>query len=418
LTALIAAYLNRERAGARARTLREFVAEFYGLSASAKQKAVLEIAALPRRYLHDLIEGNAWREEEPERLLEAMQRHAKRVNPKALGVLGRDHLSRVLCEQHGCEAETVSYKKVVAEASGLPFVLDVACGVYRSEVVGQRDGRVMTGINWSATLTPPFEHLGADLNTALVQRGDPVVVVVHLAIPRPTFRDRGKQALTLPEEIEWVLEPAITQVTRLWTTAKRRAYRSHRAEARADEEMRQHARPRYPSVKAAAYQLMEQAYLGASGQGQYVAHARQIMYAARRQILAMIDPEKAIRGLNGQYFTQTLVPDFMLEHPDLTAGWDVVFDDRGHFREPHRQNGRECMIGLGTLAVRTYTASWTSDVEERINGLVLPFDVKTNLMLRRKGQPIAISPCSLWRKKASTNSCSKRGLPSVLTSRR
>jgi hypothetical protein len=161
LTALIAAYLNRERAGARARTLREFVAEFYGLSASAKQKAVLEIAALPRRYLHDLIEGNAWREEEPERLLEAMQRHAKRVNPKALGILGRDHLSRVLCEQHGCEAETVSYKKVVAEASGLPFVLEVACGVYRSEVVGQRDGRVMTGINWSATLTPPFEHLGA-----------------------------------------------------------------------------------------------------------------------------------------------------------------------------------------------------------------------------------------------------------------
>jgi hypothetical protein len=101
-----------------------------------------------------------------------------------------------------------------------------------------------------------------------------VVVVVHLAIPGPTFRDRGKQALTLPEEIEWVLEPAITQVTRLWTTAKRRAYRSHRAEAGADEEMRQHAHPRYPSVKAAAYQLMEQAYLGASGQGQYVAHAR------------------------------------------------------------------------------------------------------------------------------------------------
>jgi DNA topoisomerase VI subunit B len=202
LTALIAAYLNRERAGAKARTLREFVAEFYGLSASAKQKAVLEIAALPRRYLHDLVEANAWRAEEPERLLEAMRRHAKRVNPKALGVLGRDHLSHVLCEQHGCEAETVSYKKVVAETSGLPFVLEVACGVYRAEVAGETSGRVMTGINWSATLTPPFEHLGTYLNTALVQQGDPVVVVVHLAIPRPTFRDRGKQALTLPEEIE------------------------------------------------------------------------------------------------------------------------------------------------------------------------------------------------------------------------
>jgi hypothetical protein len=32
---------------------------------------------------------------------------------------------------------------------------------------------------------------------------------------------------------------------------------------------------------------------------------------------------------------------------------------------------------VGTLAVRTYTASWTGYVEERINGLVLPFNVKT-----------------------------------------
>jgi hypothetical protein len=73
----------------------------------------------------------------------------------------------------------------------------------------------------------------------------------------------------------------------------------------------------------------------------------------------------------------------MLEHADLTAGWDVVFDDRGHFREPHRQNGRECIIGLGTLAVCTYTASWTDHVQECIDGLMLPCDVKTKRLAHR-----------------------------------
>ena len=122
---------------------------------------------------------------------------------------------------------------------------------------------------------------------------------------------------------------------------------------------------------------MPQAYIAASGQGRYVAHARQIMYAARQQILAMIHPDKALKGLNAQYFTQTLVPDFIEEHPEVTAGWDVVFDDRGHFREPHRQNDRECIIGLGTLAVRTYIGSWTGYVSEAIDGVFLPFDLKT-----------------------------------------
>ena len=196
----------------------------------------------------------------------------------------------------------------------------------------------------------------------MVSRDAPVVVLVHLAIPRPTFRDRGKLALALPKAIEGSLQGMVETVTQQWTAAMKRAYRSHRADARAEEELRRQERADYPSIKEAAYQLMPQAYMAASGQGRYVAHARQIMYAARQQILAMIHPDKALKGLNAQYFTQTLVPDFIEEHPEVTAGWDVVFDDRGHFREPHRQDGRECIIGLGTLAVRTYIGSWTGYV--------------------------------------------------------
>jgi hypothetical protein len=182
------------------------------------------------------------------------------------------------------------------------------------------DGRqVITGINWSPTPNQPFAQLEAYLNTAMLNGESPAVFMVHLAIPRPTFRDRGKQALALPEELEDALERMIAQVTQRWTAAELRAIRSHRAHTRAVDELRRHERAQYPSIKEVAYQLMPQAYLDASGQGRYVAHARQMMYAARPQILEMIHPDKADKGLNAQYFTQTLVPDFMSENPELTA---------------------------------------------------------------------------------------------------
>jgi hypothetical protein len=58
------------------------------------------------------------------------------------------------------------------------------------------------------------------------------------------------------------------------------------------------------------------------------------------------------RSLDDTYFTQTLLPDFMAEHPEETAGWDVVYDARGHLWEPHTGH----QVGLGTLGVRSYLA--------------------------------------------------------------
>ncbi|UCD51436.1 MAG: hypothetical protein JSW27_02155 [Phycisphaerales bacterium] len=99
------------------------------------------------------------------------------------------------------------------------------------------------------------------------------------------------------------------------------------------------------TIKEVAEKVMEEAYLKASSDGQYPAHARQIMYAARPQILARADVET----LNDAYFTQQLLPNYMESHPE-TAAWDVVFDARGHFYEPHTEKE----VALGTLAVRRY----------------------------------------------------------------
>ena len=56
--------------------------------------------------------------------------------------------------------------------------------------------------------------------------------------------------------------------------------------------------------------------------------------------------------LDDRYFTQTLLPDYIAEHSEA-ATWNVVFDARGHFTEPHTKRS----IGLGTLEVRDYLQS-------------------------------------------------------------
>ena len=80
--------------------------------------------------------------------------------------------------------------------------------------------------------------------------------------------------------------------------------------------------------KEAAWEFMPEAYAHASGDGSLPTNARQIMYAARPYIQTQTG-----KALRDDYFTQTLLPDYLDEHPSLD--WNVVYDARGHFTEPH-----------------------------------------------------------------------------------
>jgi hypothetical protein len=95
------------------------------------------------------------------------------------------------------------------------------------------------------------------------------------------------------------------------------------------------------------------------------------MYAARPEIIRLTG--KAQPWRHSSYFTQHLLPDFMEAHPELTANWDVVFDARGHFREPHTAYE----FGLGTVEVRTYLSLWTSQLSPRLDTLTLPHTIST-----------------------------------------
>jgi Topoisomerase 6 subunit A/Spo11, Toprim domain len=95
--------------------------------------------------------------------------------------------------------------------------------------------------------------------------------------------------------------------------------------------------------KEAAWQILEDAYMAASSNGALPAMARQIYYQARPKIMAMTDDKE----LAYAYFSQTLLPDYIEEHG---VDWNVVYDARGHFEEPHTNR----RIGCGTIEVGNY----------------------------------------------------------------
>jgi hypothetical protein len=73
---------------------------------------------------------------------------------------------------------------------------------------------------------------------------------------------------------------------------------------------------------------------------------RQLFYKARPKIMAATDDKELGYG----YFSQTLVPDFIEDHPAETKHWNVVYDARGHLEEPHTNR----RIGVGTIEIDNY----------------------------------------------------------------
>jgi hypothetical protein len=145
------------------------------------------------------------------------------------------------------------------------------------------------------------------------------------------------------------LGSAIKKVGRKWKSAKRHADKYDRVPVQRVYRMRYYAEPK-ESIRDVAFEVMESAYMKASSNGKYPANARQIYYAARPEILSRIDKD----SLDSQYFTQTLLKDYLEER---RPGWDVVWDARGHIIEPHTKK----MVGLGGLEVRQYIDSFTSE---------------------------------------------------------
>jgi hypothetical protein len=360
------------------RTVREFVTEFRGLKGSAKVAEVLEASGLGRVALGELFDGGR-PTPNIRRLLREMQSRSNPVKPADLGIIGRENFARrfrLLGAGHASvdRASSFEYKLVRHIHNGIPTVIEAAFA-YRP---GDRDGRMLfTGVNWSPAILNPFRQLGRNgeslervLAGQYAESGDPIIVAVHLASPIVSYLDRGKSAIALrggdtpkqdgPDEeddsyqaevidyddgsLASAMVGAVKAVTKRW---HRQRLSEVKGISRWHQRRQAMERSRKVSLKVAAWDAMEEGYQKASAgaDGRTLpANARQIMYALRKQV-----QERSEKQLDGAYFSQSLLPDYLAERKPAWAE-NVVYDDRGTFTEPHTGH----TFGLGTLNVRKY----------------------------------------------------------------
>ena len=347
--------------------MREFVSEFRGLSSTVKQKKVTGQLNLSRAYLRDLVgdEGKLDRQVLSE-LLREMQASSKPVKAEALGVLGQDHFRQHLSSSDGSGDNTLRYNQTKGiDSRGLPFVVEIAFAMTKDE----RLRGLHIGLNWSVPLSNPIQQIRFALGEGGYHYGlsalladsridierDPVCLVIHLISPRFNFTDRGKGSVSLTKSFADSLASAVRKTTKDWAAIKKQEERDRRSAARLLEKYIV-GRSQRTTIKEAAYAVIPDAYRKARG-GRYAVNARQLMYAARPVI-----QETTGQPLSDTYFTQTLLPDYIREHPGETADWDVVYDARGHLSEPHTRK----QVNLGTLGVRDYLSGMKEEPDPGI----------------------------------------------------
>ena len=201
LERLVTAYIAHDQATGRRRTVRDFIAEFRGLTRSGKQKTVLTETGLARTSLVDLLENGAVSTGKIGALLDAMKRHSKAVKPLALGSIGKAHITGRL-RALGCEAEMIRYQRITGEKQGVPWLVEMAFGWCPR----LPERRLVTGVNWSPGILNPFRELGEcgdSLDSVLEQQRagsqEEVCVLLHLVCPRIEYTDRGKSAVVITE---------------------------------------------------------------------------------------------------------------------------------------------------------------------------------------------------------------------------
>jgi DNA topoisomerase VI subunit B len=196
---LVRAYLVHDLENGRERTVRELIAEFRGLTATAKQKLVLDETGLSRQPLSALKNGQDIDHDRIAGLLVSMQRHSKPVKPMHLGLIGEAHI-RARFEQLSVMPDTFSYTKDQGVEDGVPWAAECAFGM-------RPDGcarRFVTGVNWSPGILNPFRELGrfgqsldAVLEQQRVSADDECAFLLHMVCPRVEYQDRGKSSVVL-----------------------------------------------------------------------------------------------------------------------------------------------------------------------------------------------------------------------------
>jgi DNA topoisomerase VI subunit B len=208
----LAAHVARDRDHAQHRTVREFIAEFRGLSGSAVQRRILADVGCSHQSLAQFFGIDQVNRAGIAKLLVAMRDCSKPVDPKHLGVIGIEHLKqRFLAE--GGNIDTFQYQpRKGMTGDGIPYVIEFAFGLHQSGL--SKDGaafsrKFITGANWSAGINNPFRAFGSTgeglentLAKVRANAGQPVICALHLASAYIQYADRGKSSIILTDNAE------------------------------------------------------------------------------------------------------------------------------------------------------------------------------------------------------------------------
>ena len=136
-------------------TLREFIAQFRGMSAHEKQKLISrKLGALHMSLYRFFGSESEVNHRSMEKLLRLVQKHTRPVRPELLGIIGEEHL-RSLCKSAGGEPQSFKYfLSAGQDAKGVPYVVEIATCPFKRWVDGKQEQNKAVD-HWSPISVPP-----------------------------------------------------------------------------------------------------------------------------------------------------------------------------------------------------------------------------------------------------------------------
>jgi hypothetical protein len=205
----LAAHVARDRDLGQHRTVREFIAEFRGLSGTAVQRKILTEVGCSHQSLARFFGVDQVNRSGIAKLLASMRKYSKPVAPKHLGVIGVEHLKQRFLTAGG-NVDTFRYQCRKGMASdGIPYIVEFAFGLHQSGL--SQDGvgvsrKFITGANWSAGINNPFRAFGSTgeglentLAKVRANASQPLICALHLASAYIQYADRGKSSIILTD---------------------------------------------------------------------------------------------------------------------------------------------------------------------------------------------------------------------------
>ena len=177
------------------------------MSATDKQKQILRELGASHMSLYRFFGSETQvNHQRMERLLRLLQEHTRPVRPELLGVIGEDHLRRMIADAGG-EPKSFKYFAGPGQTStACPYMIEIAICPYNNgslaktkRGIGNWSPASISAPRWKIRSTPSGAWRAWTRSWPNCAPGAyaPVIVCVHYACPHIEYLDRGKSRIGL-----------------------------------------------------------------------------------------------------------------------------------------------------------------------------------------------------------------------------